>query len=90
VLTTDAATTALLQAPRRSPTSGDRRTEQGAHHVTTIENGVRNGVDTASLFATLDAIKANPDIAKFQFRATNRWVSGTHNRSTASTARCRR
>jgi uncharacterized OsmC-like protein len=50
--------------------------------MTTIDNPVRNGVDTATLFATLDAVKGNPDIAKFQFRATNRWVSGTHNRST--------
>ncbi len=50
--------------------------------MTTTENPVRNGVDTATLFATLDAVKGNPDIAKFQFRATNRWVSGTHNRST--------
>jgi uncharacterized OsmC-like protein len=50
--------------------------------MTTIENPVRNGVDTATLFATLDAVKATPDIAKFQFRATNRWVSGTHNQST--------
>ena len=30
---------------------------------------VRNGVDTATLFATLDAIKAQPEIAAFQFRA---------------------
>ena len=50
--------------------------------MTTIENTARNGVDTATLFATLDAVKANPDIAKFQFRASNRWVSGTHNQST--------
>jgi uncharacterized OsmC-like protein len=50
--------------------------------MTTTDNPVRNGVDTATLFATLDAVKANPDIAKFQFRATNRWVSGTHNQST--------
>jgi uncharacterized OsmC-like protein len=41
-----------------------------------------NGVDTPTLFATLDAVKADPEIAKFQFRATNRWLSGTHNRST--------
>jgi uncharacterized OsmC-like protein len=41
-----------------------------------------NGVDTPTLFATLDAVKANPELAKFQFRATNRWLSGTHNRST--------
>ncbi len=50
--------------------------------MTTTENTLRNGVDTATLFATLDAVKANPEIAKFQFRATNRWVSGTHNQST--------
>jgi uncharacterized OsmC-like protein len=41
-----------------------------------------NGVDVPTLFATLDAVKAQPDIAAFQFRATNEWVSGTHNRST--------
>lgn len=50
--------------------------------MTTTENPVRNGVDTATLFATLDAVKGDTEIAKFQFRATNRWVSGTHNRST--------
>jgi len=50
--------------------------------MTTTENPMRNGVDTATLFATLDAVRANTDIAKFQFRATNRWVSGTHNQST--------
>jgi uncharacterized OsmC-like protein len=41
-------------------------------------------VDTATLFATLDAVKAQPEIAKFQFRASNTWVNGTHNRSTLS------
>lgn len=50
--------------------------------MTTLENPTRNGVDTATLFATLDAVKGNPEIAKFQFRATNRWISGTHNQST--------
>jgi uncharacterized OsmC-like protein len=50
--------------------------------MTTTDNPVRNGVDTATLFATLDAVKGNNDIAKFKFRASNTWVSGTHNRST--------
>ena len=50
--------------------------------MTTTDTPMRNGVDTAALFETLDAVKASPDIAKFQFRATNRWISGTHNRST--------
>jgi uncharacterized OsmC-like protein len=50
--------------------------------MTTTESPIRNGVDTATLFATLDAVKANPEIAKFKFRVSNQWVSGTHNRST--------
>jgi uncharacterized OsmC-like protein len=52
--------------------------------MTTTSNArpALNGVDTPTLFATLDAVKATPELAKFQFRATNRWVSGTHNRST--------
>src|SRR5262245_40966743 len=41
-----------------------------------------NGVDTPTLFATLDAVKGNPELAKFQFRAANQWINGTHNRST--------
>ena len=49
---------------------------------TTFDSPMRNGVDTATLFATLDAVKGNNEIAKFQFRATNKWVSGTHNQST--------
>ena len=50
--------------------------------MTTTDTPMSNGVDTAALFETLDAVKGSPDIAKFQFRATNRWISGTHNRST--------
>ena len=34
------------------------------------------------MFATLDLIKKQPELARFQFRATNRWVDGAHNRST--------
>ncbi len=44
----------------------------------TTDRTLRNGVDTATLFATLNAVKAQPEIAAFQFRAHNRWVSGTH------------
>jgi uncharacterized OsmC-like protein len=49
---------------------------------TTVNDNVRNGVDTAALFATLDAVKAAPPAAHFQFRANNEWLTGTHNRST--------
>jgi uncharacterized OsmC-like protein len=47
-----------------------------------VNEHVRNGVDTATLFATLDAVRAAPAAARFQFRASNEWLSGTHNRST--------
>jgi uncharacterized OsmC-like protein len=52
--------------------------------TTTTENPRTNGVDTATLFATLDAVKGQPEIAKFQFRATNSWLTGTHSRSSFS------
>lgn len=42
----------------------------------------RNGVDTPTLYATLDAVRQAPEAAKFQFRADNEWQSGTHSRST--------
>jgi uncharacterized OsmC-like protein len=47
-----------------------------------VDDSFRNGVDTATLFATLDAVKQAPEAARFQFRAHNQWVSGTHNRGT--------
>jgi uncharacterized OsmC-like protein len=50
--------------------------------MTTTDASIRNGVDTAALFATLDAVKAAPEAARFQFRASNQWLSGTHSRST--------
>jgi uncharacterized OsmC-like protein len=50
--------------------------------TTTVNEPTRNGVDIAALFATLDAVKAAPQAAMFQFRALNEWISGTHSRST--------
>jgi uncharacterized OsmC-like protein len=40
-----------------------------------------NGVDTPTLFATIDAVKNQPELAAFRFRATNRWQQGNHSRS---------
>jgi hypothetical protein len=50
--------------------------------TSTITETVRNGVDIATLFATLDAIKAQPEIAAFRFRAHNKWIDGAHNPNT--------
>ena len=52
--------------------------------VTETSPTSRNGVDTATLFATLNAVKEMPAAAQFQFRAHNEWVTGTHNRSSIS------
>jgi uncharacterized OsmC-like protein len=41
-----------------------------------------NGVDTPTLLATIQAVGAQPELAKFQFRASNRWLTGTNSRST--------
>ncbi len=41
-----------------------------------------NGLDTAQMRATVEAIKAKPELARFQFRNRNRWVDGGENRST--------
>ena len=44
----------------------------------------RNGVDVATLFATIDAVQAQPELARFQFRSSHEWVSGTQNRGAIS------
>ena len=41
-----------------------------------------NGVNVDQLFSTIDLVKEKPDIAKFKFRARNKWVGGTHCRAT--------
>jgi uncharacterized OsmC-like protein len=40
-----------------------------------------NGVDTPALFATIGVVKSHPELARFTFRATNRWQKGTHSRT---------
>jgi uncharacterized OsmC-like protein len=50
--------------------------------MSTVTDTIRNGVDTDVMFGTLDAIKSQPELATFQFRAANRWIDGAHNRST--------
>jgi uncharacterized OsmC-like protein len=41
----------------------------------------RNGVDTPALLATINAVKGTPSLAKFRFRASNRWMGGTYSES---------
>jgi uncharacterized OsmC-like protein len=41
-----------------------------------------NGLDVQDAFDTIEAIKADSSLAKFQFRARNTWINGGINRST--------
>ena len=50
--------------------------------TTQVPATVRNGVNVTALFDTIQAVKADPSIARFQFRARNEWLGGGHNRST--------
>ena len=50
--------------------------------MTAVTDTSRNGVDSAQMYGTLDAIKENPALGIFQFRAHNHWIDGAHNRST--------
>ena len=40
-----------------------------------------NGFSSEDIKNTVGAILSNPEIAKFKFRARNKWISGGHNRS---------
>ena len=41
-----------------------------------------NGINLDQLFSTIDLIKQKPELAQFKFRATNKWLGGTHSRAT--------
>jgi uncharacterized OsmC-like protein len=43
-----------------------------------------NGVDVERLTQTIEAIKVEPSIARFNFRAKNQWVDGGENKTTVS------
>ena len=50
--------------------------------ATATTQRMMNGLDTTQLKGTVEAIKAQPVLARFQFRNRNRWVSGGENHST--------
>jgi len=41
-----------------------------------------NGVNVDQLMQTVNAIKENPDLARFNFRATTKWMGGGHSQTT--------
>ncbi len=51
-------------------------------HTKMAETVITNGIDVTELENTIEAVKAEPELAKFQFRAKNRWDMGGYNRTT--------
>ena len=50
---------------------------------TTIEETrITNGVNVTAYENTVDAVKADPGLAQFQFRARNRWDTGASSQTT--------
>jgi uncharacterized OsmC-like protein len=50
--------------------------------MTTTTIALVNGVNVDQLVGTINAIKADPAIARFKFRAETEWVDGGHSRTT--------
>ena len=50
--------------------------------MATTEKSVDNGVNVQALLDAREALTAAPEAAKFTWRATCKWVNGTHSRST--------
>ena len=49
--------------------------------TTTKEIKKLNGLDTTQMMETVAALKDEPSLAKFNFRARNQWIDGGENRS---------
>lgn len=45
---------------------------------------VVNGVNLETLMGTVKAIEADPELGASRFRASNKWLSGNHNRTTVT------
>jgi uncharacterized OsmC-like protein len=59
-----------------------RRTAMSSTLTPTQLTTELNGLDTQKMVETISALKANRTLARFEFRARNRWLSGGENRST--------
>jgi len=59
-----------------------RKRKMGSQAAQRRDQHRLNGVDVDRLYDTIDAIKVEPGIAKFNFRVRNRWIDGGHNHTT--------
>ena len=49
--------------------------------MTQHDNTTRNGLNLEQMGQTVEALKNDPSLARFQFRARNQWIDGGENRS---------
>ena len=49
--------------------------------MTQHDNTTRNGLNLEQMGQTIDALKNDPSLAQFEFRARNQWINGGENRS---------
>lgn len=81
---TNATTLVQTQRRHKEAVRQIRRTihlEKTMQHTTKASRPPLNGVDTPNLLATINFVAGQPELAKFQFRAHNEWVEGTHSKS---------
>ncbi|WP_439860798.1 OsmC family protein [Pseudomonas sp. MBLB4136] len=50
--------------------------------MTPLKSQTRNGLNVQQMTQTVEAIKNDPSLARFEFRARNQWINGGENRST--------
>jgi uncharacterized OsmC-like protein len=50
--------------------------------MATTQKSVDNGVNVEALLGARDAVSQTPEAAQFKWRATCKWIKGTHSRST--------
>lgn len=51
-------------------------------NVSTTPETIVNGVNVTRMGETIATVKNDPKIAKFKFRAKNKWILGGHNQTT--------
>jgi len=49
-----------------------------------VQQELINGVDVGELRGKVQALKENPELGKFNFRVSNKWINGGHNRTTVT------
>jgi uncharacterized OsmC-like protein len=66
--------------PRRSFLLRHFKPEEAT--MSTVEKQVQNGVNVGALLAARDALAKAPEAARFNWRASCKWMNGTHSQTT--------